>query len=209
MSPFGHYGDCRSCASLAALGAECPPTIRPYPPPPRPLKLLFIGWNPPSPSGGFWARDDDHLLANLSWICRELGWTRSTDAVEFRQQFRHRGLYFIHAVKCVTLARFPSGAARTRILEACARAHLCDELAYLRPGRICLLGDLPLRAARLCCPSLPRQAPLLTGLETSVRVGPEVVPTLITCFPDGYQGPGVQRQRVLEHLRRWLRDAMT
>ena len=209
MSPFGHYGDCRSCAPLTALGAECPPTVRPYPPPARPTKLLFVGWNPPSPGGGFWARDDDHLLANLGWICRELGWTRSTDAAEFREEFRQSGLYFIHAVKCVSLARFPSGTARTHIVQTCARAHLCDELAHLQPESLCLLGDLPLRAARACCPALPRQVPLLAGVKTHVRVGDRDVPTLITCFPDGRQGPGVQRQRVLEHLMRWRGDAVT
>lgn len=208
MSPFGQYGDCRSCAPLTPLGADCPPTTRPYPPPVRPLKLLFIGWNPPSPGGGFWVRDDDHLLANLGWICRELGWIRSTTAAEFRDEFRQSGLYFLHAVKCVSLAKFPSGAARTRIVETCARAHLRDELAYLQPERICLLGDFPFRAVRVCYPSLPSHAPLLVGAETTIRLGARNVPTLITCFPNGRRGPGVQRLRVLEHLLRWLGDAV-
>ena len=200
---FGNYSSCQDCRTLVPYGADYPPRVTPYPPPDRPVKLLFIGWNPPSPGGGFWAKDDDHLLGNLLWIFQQLGWSEATTPQLFRDKFREKGYYFIHAVKCFSEAKFPTGTAETRILRVCANTHLSDDLAYIQPKAICALGRIPFRALKLCHQHLPPQPRFLKGAEAQIRVVGQHVPVLITCFPNGRQGPGVQRNIVLEHLRNW------
>ncbi len=201
--PFRDYAACTACSELKAYGAECPPTIRPYPAPVSPVRLLCIGWNPPSPGGGFWSRDDDHLLDNVQWIFHELGWTTATTPAAFREEFRRARFYFIHAVKCFSRSQFPQGTSGTKLLDVCARTHLQKEVVELRPERICVFGQMPLRALKRCFSGLPSKVRSLEGAEAHIRVNGHDTPVLITCFPNGQQGPGVQRLKALEHLRRW------
>lgn len=147
--------------------------------------------------------DDDHLLANLHWIFRELGWSTATGPAAFREDFRCRGFYFVHAVKCFSRAQFPSGSNGTQLLRGCATAHLRTEIVELRPERICALGRLPHRALKLCFGKVATRARYLEGASADLDIEGAQTPVLITCFPNGQQGPGVQRQLVLDHLRGW------
>lgn len=167
------------------------------------MKLLFIGWNPPEPFGGFWANDDDNLLLNLHWIMQRLGWSSVAEAGAFREEFRTKGFYFVHAVKCFSKAKFPTGTRGTNILKACAAQHLCEELGNLEPQAICVLGQVPLRALKICHPELRTWEKYKKGSEAQVSLKEKKIPVLITYFPNGYGTPGVQRATVLRHLSGW------
>lgn len=203
---FGDYSQCERCRQLVEFGADSTPKLRPYPTPSLPVKLLFIGWNPPKPLGGFWENDDDHLLQNLKWIMNRLEWSMESEPRAFRNWFRTSGFYFIHAVKCYSNTEFPEGTPGTKIMHACVDEHLHQDLMHLGPKAICVLGQIPFRALKRCCRNkaeLPTQPRYLEGAKGHVFLGPDRVPVLITCFPDGQQDPGVQRQRAFEHLGSW------
>ena len=112
---------------------ECPPSIS-YPPPPDPVDILFVGWNPPG-TRSFWDGPGDELHDNLNWVFGELGWSRGQD---FREDFLSRGCYLVHAVKCWGDPSWPSPDATRR----CAPL-LAADITRLRPRAICLLGRRP------------------------------------------------------------------
>src|SRR5205823_13959981 len=135
---FGDSSACRRCRAVVPYGAECPPSIKPYPEvPTRPVRLLLIGWNPPRRGGGFWSLDGpDNLRDNLRSIFRRLGLTDTQTPQTFLEDFLTRGFFFIHAIKCFSRATLPgSAAARRELLRVCVEAHLADDLARLQPER--------------------------------------------------------------------------
>lgn len=91
----------------------------------------------------------------------------------------------------------------TKLLNGCVKAHLREEITALRPARICVLGQVPLRGLKRCFDGLPGQVRTLQGASCQIFVGEILTPVLITCFPDGRQGPGVQRQLVRQRLEGW------
>jgi hypothetical protein len=120
---FRDYRSCQSAQRLQPEGAEVPPTIEPYPDAPKPVRLLFIGFNPP-PGGGLWADDSDTLLETLRWVFVRLGWTHALGGRAFRDDFRTKGFYFIHTVKCFRQKSLPQGAAGQRLVRGSALRHL-------------------------------------------------------------------------------------
>ena len=196
------YRQCQAAQDLQPYGAEWPPTILPYPPSPRPLRLLFIGVNPP-PGGGFWADDDDVLLKKMHWIFTRLAWTKSTVALDFRAEFRERGFYLIHTVKCFRKQRLPT-RGKGRLIAGCAKAHLGHEITQLEPERICLLGNDPLEGVRQVGMGFTgRKGDAAEGSERMLRVAGSDVPVLMTYFPSGDTG----RALLLCHLRSWRHTA--
>lgn len=50
-------------------GGTRPPDLYAYPRPSGPTRLVFIGWNPPRPFGGFWSLEgEDNLRSALHEI---------------------------------------------------------------------------------------------------------------------------------------------
>ncbi|MBI2217446.1 MAG: hypothetical protein HYU51_09125 [Candidatus Rokubacteria bacterium] len=173
------WGDYRSCErSLGIPGADTPPRLLPYPDPCRPVRLLFIGGNPPCPGGGFWSRDDDRLLRSLHAIFLDLEWATADSPAPFREEFRQHGFHFIHAVKCFSTPRHPSAA----LVRTCALAHLREDLEHLRPERICLLGQVPFRAVKACDAEHLRRS--FARQETTLSICGADVPMLVTYSPN-------------------------
>lgn len=202
MTTWGEYRNCPRAATLP--GADSPPRLMPYPDAIRPVRLLFIGWNPPVPYGGFWSRDDDRLLAAVHRIFRDLEWTETTTAAAFREEFRVRGFHFVHAVKCFSRARFPTGAPGMTLVRGCAEAHLSADLEYLRPERVCLLGRVAHHALAVShAEAIP--AKFHRG-EWTVAVGNTEVPVITTYFPNDRRRDGVaQWQLARNDLQQWAR----
>lgn len=135
-------------------GGHRPPEIFAYPTPCHPVRLLFVGWNPPRPFGGFWAAEKpDTLRADIHWILRSLKVVEaSVPGAEFLDEFRSKGFFFVHAVKCWTLPKYPGfGRSAKRedrdrlgrpLLRACASMHLAKEFEELAPQRACALGQV-------------------------------------------------------------------
>ena len=120
-----------------------PPKLYKYPEIKSPVRLLFLGWNPPKPFGGFWSDDEDNLRRELHGILKELGRINaSSPDKSFLDEFLEKGFYFIHTVKCWTEARFPGfgreatikGGREKRkdvgipLINSCVRTHLENEL---------------------------------------------------------------------------------
>lgn len=62
---------CDFDVSLRHEAGVRPPLLYEYPAPPSSVRLLFLGWNPPKPYGGFWSLDQrDNLRRDLHWILR-------------------------------------------------------------------------------------------------------------------------------------------
>lgn len=95
-------------ASYPPYGCR-PPELYEYPEVNQPVKLLFLGWNPPKPFGGFWSmKYDDSLRKNLHGILKKLGQINAVSPNQsFLDEFLEKGFYFIHTVKCWTKAKFP------------------------------------------------------------------------------------------------------
>ena len=151
--------ECRGSSCTRARGqfpgGERPPALCAYPQPPASLDILFIGWNPPIPLGGFWSlKAHDKLRIDLHWVLRDL---RRITAIHpdaaFLREFSECGDYFLHAVKCWSGSTYPGfgrdKANRMRrlqlgepLLHACAEEHLFPELDRLTPTAVCALGEL-------------------------------------------------------------------
>lgn len=146
--------ECTPDPRLVFPGGQKPPELYAYPEPCHPVRLLFVGWNPPKPFGGFWeTATPDRLRTDLHWILRSVGAVEAAKPDEaFLDEFRQKGFFFIHAVKCWTESAFPGfGRGRKRgersrvglpLLRACARLHLTKEFRDLNPQCVCALGEV-------------------------------------------------------------------
>jgi hypothetical protein len=86
----------------------------------------------------------------------------------FLSEFRRKGLFFIHAVKCWTLPKFPGfgrggkKADRDRVglplLRACALSHLEKDLRALNPHRVCASGKVAFPALAEVWKAIPTSA---------------------------------------------------
>lgn len=154
--------DCYECLKLDGIiyppSCVYPPKLYKYPTPHLPIKLLFLGWNPPKPYGGFWSLEfEDSLRSDLHRILKTLKKIEAPSPNQiFLDEFSNKGFYFIHTVKCWTEAKFPGfgrdaqskeGRARREqvglpLLSSCVQTHLSDELKTLNPQKVCALGEL-------------------------------------------------------------------
>ncbi len=104
------FYECRPTQQISYPLYGCrPPHLYKYPEVKSPVRLLFLGWNPPKPFGGFWSVEyEDNLRSELHGILKELGQinTSSSDKT-FLDEFLGKGFCFIHTVKCWTEAKFP------------------------------------------------------------------------------------------------------
>jgi hypothetical protein len=197
---FRDYQHCPTACELP--GAEWPPTISPYPAASKPVRLLFVGVNPP-PDGGFWADDNDTLLTKFQWIFTKLAWATGSGNADFRSAFLERGFYFIHTVKCYRQTKLPT-RGKGALVRGCAKAHLKDEIAELEPERICLLGNDALEGIQETGWAFDGQrGDAAEGNERILSVDGRQIPVLVTYFPTGDLG----RALLLCHLRRWHRAA--
>jgi molybdenum cofactor cytidylyltransferase len=201
-----------------------PPAVRPpylfrYPRARASVGMLFVGWNPPRPYGGFWSvRFTDELRDQLQGILGALDPARiraTASAGDFLADFLNAGYYFIHAVKCWPCARFPGfgrGASpqdRREIGEplarACARKHLGGELDQIAPRNVCVLGELPYVALRELVPALDGRARPTEGRRFRGRDIGRPWDVLYTCFPTSVRIRGTE-ESAAAHTRRHLSE---
>jgi hypothetical protein len=194
-------------------GVVRPPQLYAYPPKPRAVGLLFVGWNPPKPFGGFWSTGaPDNLREELHRILRTLERVRSPRPDhEFLEEFLDVGFYFVHAVKCWSVAKFPGFGREARrherveigepLLRACAKAHLANELGTLNPRNLCAFGELAYCGLRMLDENLdPAARPSKGGVFQS---GSRAV--LYTCFPSANKVLGrPAREYTSDHLKVFL-----
>ncbi len=208
-----------------------PPELYKYPEVNPPVKLLFLGWNPPKPFGGFWSNDEDKLRRELHGILKELGQicTSSPDKA-FLDEFLEKGFYLIHTVKCWTEAKFPGFGRKKKpefrevwdnrkdvgipLINSCVRTHLDKELEALAPRKVCALGEIPFRGLRELFPELPKAKATPTQGQVYQRENCGIPwPLLYTCFPKRspvlIHGTGCRKPAkdiVLGHLWNFLRS---
>ena len=208
-----------------------PPKLDKYPAVKPPVKLLFLGWNPPKPFGGFWSvKSEDNLRSELHAILKELGQINASfPDKNFLEEFLGKGFYFIHTVKCWTESKFPGfgRGATTRegrdkkekigipLIKSCVGTHLEEELNTLEPQKVCALGEVPFLG--LC--ELFRE---LSQADSTPTQGQDFQqeqygipwPLLYTCFPPqpipvlirGTQCRKPARDIALGHLRDFLQS---
>jgi len=176
---------------------SCPPRIE-YPPSPKRVDVLFIGWNPPGEKH-FWNNTEDNLLHNLTWVFEQLGWLKQSD---IRAVFSEKRFYFTHAVKCWTKAKFDWQISG--LVDRCADNVLREEIEKLNPNTICALGKLPHKAVQSIWPS---------AIPSSIKYGEgwcEVVEArriIVTCFPNirwNRKKKVPNRQCTVNALNRWI-----
>jgi molybdenum cofactor cytidylyltransferase len=198
-----------------------PPYLNRYPAPSVPIDLLFVGWNPPRPYGGFWSlrfkdalREELHRLLSVVQPARIRA---HTSAEEFLIEFLHGGYYFVHAVKCWPCAKFPGFGrdATTQdrkeigepLVRACARKHLSVELDQIQPRKVCVLGKLAYVALLELVPGLDRRARPTEGRRFSGNDIGRPWDVLYTCFPTPVKLRGTSQSAAAytgEHLREFL-----
>lgn len=203
------------------------PELYKYPEVQSPVKLLFLGWNPPKPFGGFWSDDKDNLRRELHAILKGLGQIETSQSDKsFLDEFLKKGFYFVHTVKCWTEAKFPGfgRGATTRegrdkkkkigipLIKSCVRTHLDKELKDLAPQKVCALGEVPFLGLHELFPELTKAKATPTQGQVFQREKYGIPwPLLYTCFPKqetvpvsgtGHRKKG--RDIVLGHLRHFL-----
>lgn len=197
-----------------------PPELYAYPPPQHPVRLLFIGWNPPKRFGGFWSLDmEDNLRTEIHSILTSDSINRikckKADG-NFLTEFLNTGHYFLHAVKCWTEAVYPGhgrgktapkvdrDSARER-LHYCAETHLRDELQQLAPQKVCALGELSYHALCHLFPVLDKKAKPTQGKCFNPPLYKINWPLLYTCFPSSSPCNGKSlKQYTRDHLEKFL-----
>lgn len=205
-----------------------PPKLYKYPAVKSPVRLLFLGWNPPKPFGGFWSlKYEDNLRSELRAILNQLGQINASFPDKtFLDEFLEKGFYFIHTVKCWTDAKFPGfgRGATTRegrdkkkkvgipLIKSCVGTHLEEELNALEPQKVCALGEVPFIGLCELFPKLTKaKATPTQGQVFQAGNGGIPWPLLYTCFPKqetvavsgtGHRKKG--RDIVLGHLRHFL-----
>jgi hypothetical protein len=147
--------ECNPIVGVDYPGGSRPPELYAYPDPSRPIRLLFMGWNPPKPFGGFWSLEtEDNLRSNIHEIFTKLGLIQAQQPDgTFLNEFLSKGYFFVHAVKCWSQAKYPGfgrkGNNQERrflglpLLHACADTHIRTELERYAPEKVCVLGELP------------------------------------------------------------------
>lgn len=208
-----------------------PPELYKYPEIKPPVKLLFLGWNPPKPFGGFWSDDKDNLRRELHAILnsKELGQINALSPDEsFLDEFLEKGFYFIHTVKCWIAAKFPGfgreatikGGREKRkdvgipLIHSCVRTHLGKELEALTPQKVCALGEVPFRGLCELFPRLTKTKATPTQGQVFQREQYGIPwPLLYTCLPQRQtiQVHGTECRKpasdiVLDHLREFLQS---
>ena len=160
-----------------------------------PVQLLFLGWNPPRPFAGFWVAEvGDTLRTDLHWILSSLKVIEAPkpDAV-FADEFRGKGFFFVHAVKCWTQAKYPGFGRKAKredrdrlgepLLRACASMHLEKELGDLAPRRVCALGQVPFLALAEVWRTIPIAVRPTEGRTFRGKEYGLPWDLLYTCFP--------------------------
>jgi len=206
-----------------------PPKLYKYPAVKPPVKLLFLGWNPPKPYGGFWSDDEDNLRSELRAILKDLGQINASSPDQsFLDEFLGKGFYLIHTVKCWTDAKFPGfgRGATTRegrdkkekvgipLINSCVRTHLEEELNTLAPQKVCALGEVPfLGLCELFRELNQPDATPTQGRDFQREQYGIPWPLLYTCFPQGQpmQVRGTKcrkpaRDLVRDHLQDFLQS---
>ncbi len=177
-----------------------PPELHQYPLSTSPIRMLFIGWNPPVPFGGFWSvKFPDNLREALHETLKEFKEIKSERPdQEFLKEFLNKGFYFIHTVKCWTEAKYPGfgRGANTKegrekrkkiglpLLSACVQTHLAKELKKLSPQKVVALGELPFLGLAELYPKLSSTSATPTLGRTFQNSSSALPwPLLLTCFP--------------------------
>lgn len=198
-----------------------PPKLYKYPAVKSPVRLLFLGWNPPRPFGGFWSDDRDNLRRDLHAILKELGQINASFPDKtFLEEFLGKGFYFIHTVKCWTESKFPGfgRGATTRegrdkkekvgipLIKSCVSTHLEEELNTLEPQKVCGLGEVPFIGLCELFPKLTKATATPTQGRDFQREQYGIPwPLLYTCFPQG-QTMQVRETRCRKPARDLVRD---
>jgi len=185
------FRDCQGWAnhSSVPIGVKCPPDLTYPPTPPSPIEMLFVAWNPPG-SYHFWNNSTDNLRTHLRWILSQepFCWKQP----DFLAEFLSRRCYLVHAVRCWADPAWPP----VEVAQTCARALLGKDLQSMRPKTLCILGKIPLYAAREVIAGLPHPEVVKYQKGSCIAIGDMRV--IITVLPHHYD-----RQHTLEALRRW------
>lgn len=186
-----NFQHCRGWLTHPSIptGVQCPPNLT-YPlPPPSPIKILFLAWNPPG-SNHFWNNSTDSLRTHLKWVLsQEPFGFREPD---FLGEFQDRGCYLVHAARCWVHREIP----QSNIAETCGRALLGQDIQTLQPRTLCILGRIPLYAARTVITGLPHPSDVAYQKGSCIDVGEMKI--IITVLPHHYD-----RKHTLNALRLW------
>ena len=209
--------ECQPEGSTKFPAGKRPPELYGYPTITRPIRVLFMGWNPPRPFQGFWRLEEpDDLRNELHLALRAAEWVVANEPDgAFLNEFLERGYYFVHAVKCWTESRYPgfgrdSANRQGRreigepLLKACVSTHIPSELQRLSPGKVCALGELPYLGLRHLYPQLDRNARPTQGRMFGAAEAGLAWDLLYTCLPVRNRiGRRWAREYVAEHLAAW------
>jgi len=185
------YKHCRGWVNHHSIptGVRCPPDLVYSPPPSSPINILFLAWNPPS-STHFWNSSTDKLRTHLSWILSQKPFCWKEP--DFLADFLSRGCYLVHAARCWADPAWPP----VEVAQTCARALLAKDLQAMQPRTLCILGKIPLYAAREVVAGLPHPEVVKYQKGCCIAIGDMRV--IITVLPHHYD-----RKYTLEALRQW------
>jgi len=133
---------CKRCKEEGFYGVICPDKRVPVSKP-RNVKLLFISEAPPLNSHYYFYNEssNDRLRNSLFELLRcDLGYEISSI-----KNFIAAGFYLLPTVKCPSARTGRNAAPAKSVIKLCAEQHLKQEIEYIKPEGVCLLGRTALQ----------------------------------------------------------------
>lgn len=133
---------CEKCNEEGFFEVKCPddrfPTSEP-----RHVKLLFVSEAPPLNTRYYFYHENsnDRLRNSLFGLLRsDLGYEINTIS-----DFTAAGFYLLPTVKCPSARNGRNAAPLGKVIKLCAERHLKQEIEYIKPDGVCLLGRTALQ----------------------------------------------------------------
>jgi len=172
------------------------PTIKP-----RKTRLLFISEAPPlGKSYFYWENVNDTLRKRIFRILNELGYK-----INNLEDFVSSGFYLVPTVKCASQKNEKNTKPSDKVIKLCVK-HLKNEIEFIKPKAICLLGRTALYGFSLLFPEKFKFQNLkdVAGQIREVKIKDRVTKVMISYWPSNRQG---KFRDIINHIK--LVDSLT
>jgi len=166
---------------------------------PKNIELLFISEAPPlGDSYFYWEKARDTLRKRIFAILNSIGYN-----INSLEDFMAAGFYLTPTVKCPSEEKGKNASPSNNTIKFCLE-HLINELDYIKPKKICLLGKTALYGFSQLFPEFKGgKLKELAGKIREVEIGGRKVKVMINYWP-GYRQRNFDE--IVEHIRRIARD---
>jgi uracil-DNA glycosylase family 4 len=162
---------------------------------PRKTRILLISEAPPAGKSYFyWENSNDALRKRIFWILNKLGYK-----IKNLKNFISSGFYLVPTVKCASQKDRKNTKPNNKVIKICIN-HLKNEIEYIKPRSICLLGRTALYGFSLLFPEKFNFQSLknVAGKIEEVKIKGRCTKVIISYWPSNRQG---KLKDVVNHIK--------